>query len=81
MMQLVDTHAHIGTDKFDDDRQDTVARAEDAGVVRIVEMGDSMESSAKAVSIADEFSGVYAAVGIHPEELAPFGEKEASQIE
>ena len=81
MIQLVDTHAHIGTDRFDDDRQDTVARAEAAGVSRIVEMGDSMESSAKAVSIANEFNGVYAAVGIHPEELAPFDDKEASQIE
>ena len=71
MMELIDSHAHLDGEKFADDRAAVVERALASGVVKIITMGDSLESSARSVALAEEFESVYAAVGIHPEEVEP----------
>ena len=71
MMELIDSHAHLDGEKFADDRAAVVERALVAGVVKIITMGDSLESSARSVALTEEFESVYAAVGIHPEEVQP----------
>ena len=38
-MTLIDTHAHLCDEKFDDDRSDVIARAREAGVTKIISMG------------------------------------------
>ena len=70
-MELIDSHAHLDGEKFADDRAAVVERAMANGVVKIITMGDSLESSARSVALAKEFDPVYAAVGIHPEEAQP----------
>ncbi len=66
---LFDTHAHLNLSAFDDDWRETAKRALDAGIW-IINVGDNLETSKKAVAIAEEFSdGVYAAVGLHPSEV------------
>lgn len=71
MMELIDSHAHLDGEKFADDCAAVVERALAAGVVKIITMGDSLESSARSVALTEEFESVYAAVGIHPEEAQP----------
>ena len=68
MMDLVDTHAHLTDAKFQEDLPETIARAREAGVRRVINMGDTMESSALAVQLAETHEGLFAGVGIHPEE-------------
>ena len=70
-MELIDSHAHLDGEKFADDCAAVVERALAAGVVKIITMGDSLESSARSVALTEEFDPVYAAVGIHPEEAQP----------
>lgn len=65
---LIDTHAHIQDEKFDEDRAEVIERAMAAGVERIINIGDTIESSARAVKLAEDYPGIYAAVGIHPQE-------------
>ena len=70
-MELIDSHAHLDGEKFADDRASVVEHALAAGVVKIITMGDSLESSARSVALAERFEPIYAAVGIHPEEAQP----------
>lgn len=66
---LFDTHAHLNLGAFDDDWREAAKRALDAGIW-IINVGDNLETSKKAVAIAEEFpEGVYAAVGLHPSEV------------
>ena len=63
---LFDTHAHLNFEAFNDDWRETANRALDAGI-NIINVGSNLETSKKAVEIAEHFSeGVWAAVGLHP---------------
>ena len=79
-MELIDTHAHLDDEKFAHDRAAVVERALAAGVVKIITMGDSLDSSARSVALAERFEPVYAAVGIHPEEAQPMTAATDEQI-
>ena len=63
---LVDSHCHIQDPEFDADRDEVLDRARKAGVSAFVVIGTDMESSWRAVDLADSHSDVYAAVGVHP---------------
>lgn len=65
---LIDTHAHLEMREFNDDRDEVIRRAKDAGVGYIVTIGTTVESSRDAVLLAEKHDCVYAAVGIHPHE-------------
>ena len=79
-MEFVDTHAHLNDGKFVDDVEAVIARAREFGVTRIINMGDTMASSALVVNMADTYEGLFAAVGIHPEEAHELSEKDIDQL-
>jgi TatD DNase family protein len=68
--QLIDSHAHLDTAQFDDDRSEAISRAVQAGVKRIVSVGTDISSSHRAVELAKKYPELAAAVGIHPQETA-----------
>jgi TatD DNase family protein len=63
---LIDTHAHLDYTDYDPDRAEVIARAVDAGVTEIISIGTRIESSARAVELAENFPNIWATVGIHP---------------
>jgi len=63
---LTDTHAHLDYPDFADDLDAVLARAAQAGVHRIITIGTGIESSRRAVALAEKYSSVYAVVGLHP---------------
>ncbi len=65
-MNYIDTHLHLDQKEFADDRGDVLRRARQAGVVAVVCVGISADTSRAALSIADSYEGTYAAVGIQP---------------
>lgn len=65
-MQLIDTHAHIQEDAFEADRAEVLVRAFEAGVKHIVVVGFNVDSSRRAVELAQLHPRLSAVVGIQP---------------
>jgi TatD DNase family protein len=63
---LTDTHAHLDYPDFENDLEDVLARAGAADVTRVISIGTSIESSRRAVALAERFPNVYAVIGVHP---------------
>ena len=63
---IIDTHAHLDFPEFSGEIDALVQRAAAAGVTRIVTIGTSVESSRRAVALAEAHPAIYAAIGVHP---------------
>lgn len=61
-----DTHAHLDYPDFAEDIPQVIARAQDAGIARVICVGTDLQSSAAAIRLSEQFPGVYAVVGWHP---------------
>ena len=74
MSLIFDTHAHYDDEAFDADRETLLASMPEHGVGLILDPGCDLESSRRAVELARTYPHVYAAVGWHPENCAPYTE-------
>ncbi len=63
---LIDSHAHLDDRRFDRDRDRLIRDLKNQGVDLVINPGADLQSSIKAVSLAEEYDNIYAAVGIHP---------------
>ena len=66
---FVDSHAHIDGEEFDADRDEVVARAREAGVRAILNVGTGDPHGGnfeRAAAVAEKYDDVYAAAGVHP---------------
>ncbi len=66
---LIDTHCHIDHDRFNEDRDDVVHRAVEAGIEKMIIPGLDQPTSEAAIALAQQHLPVYAAVGYHPNTL------------
>lgn len=78
---LIDTHAHIQFDTYDDSRDAVVERALETGVQYIICPGIDLDSSEQAIELADRYDPVYAAAGIHPHDSEDLPANWLQQIE
>jgi TatD DNase family protein len=63
---LIDTHCHIHESSYPLDVSETLKRARDAGVGKMICVGTSEQSSREAINFAGQHDGVYASIGVHP---------------
>lgn len=77
---IFDTHAHYDDDAFDEDRDALLSGMRDAGVEYIVNVGASMASSERSLKLAEKYPFVYAAVGVHPDEVGELDEEKLAQL-
>ena len=68
-MNLFDSHSHYNDSKFDIDREEIIKETLSSGVSNFIVAGYGVESSKKAIEIANEYEGLYAIVGISPNDL------------
>jgi len=69
---MIDTHAHLDFPDYNADRDEVIARAQSVGVKRIVNIGCDLTSSANSVDLANRYSHIFAAVGIHPHDAKKY---------
>jgi TatD DNase family protein len=68
MAVFFDTHAHLDYPDYAPDLAEVVARAQAAGIEKIISIGTTLDGSERAIRLAEKFPAVYAAVGWHPTE-------------
>ncbi len=71
---FTDTHCHLDFNKFDEDRQEVLQRAFDAGIHRMLIPGLDWDSSIAAVQLAGSHPEIFAAVGYHPTDVEKWEE-------
>ncbi len=67
---IFETHAHYEDNKFDEDRHTLLSSMQEHGIGHIVNVGSTIETSAKSIGLAEQYDFIYAAVGVHPSEIA-----------
>lgn len=74
-LDLIDTHAHLVSERFSGEVDEIIRRGAEAGVRRIVSISCDLDDSRANLALAERQEGVWAAVGIHPVYVhAPGGE-------
>ena len=79
-MPIFDTHAHYDASRFDSDRDTVLSALPGDGVGLVVDPGCDLPSSRAAVALAEKYSHVYAAVGVHPEDCAGFQDGDLAEL-
>lgn len=81
MTTLVDTHCHLDAEQFSDESMPTLlARAADAGIQRVVNIGIDLASSRASVALAEAHGPIYAAVGVDPNDAAGFADSDLDAL-
>jgi TatD DNase family protein len=66
---LIDSHTHLYDPVYDADRDEVIRRAREAGIRAVVSIGCDLETSRRAVELAERHEIIYASVGVHPHEV------------
>ena len=79
-MDFVDTHCHLNIGALQDEVDLVLQRAFNQNVTRIMVPGIDLETSRLAVQLAEKYPGVYAAVGIHPNDATPWNDQTRGEL-
>jgi TatD DNase family protein len=63
---FIDTHTHLFLKNFDEDRDQVIKNALDAGVKYMLVPATDIETAKQAIALAEKYESVYVAVGVHP---------------
>lgn len=77
---IFDTHAHYDDDAFDEDRDELLSGMAAKNVEYIVNVGASIESSKRSIALAEKYPFIYAAVGVHPDEVGELNEEKFNRL-
>lgn len=77
---MLDSHCHLDDSAIYENRVQIIKEAKEAGVSLMITIGCDLESSKKAIEIAHEFEGVYAAIGFHPQNLENISDEALKEI-
>jgi TatD DNase family protein len=67
---MIDTHCHLFDEEFDIDREDTIKRAIDSGVEKMILVGFSHKTNQLAQEMAKKWNVFYPTAGLHPSEAS-----------
>lgn len=80
-MELFDTHAHYNDEKFEEDRDIIIKETYQSKVTKFICAGYNLESSKKAIEIADKYDYIYAICGISPNDMEDYNTSNLKEIE
>ncbi|HEY9711911.1 MAG TPA: TatD family hydrolase [Chroococcales cyanobacterium] len=74
-LKIIDSHAHVVKEYFQDDQDEVIGRAHDCGVVQLVNPGVVTDNIDELLSIAGSHDFIYTSVGVHPHEASHWTEE------
>lgn len=80
-MQFFDSHSHLNDEKFDNDRENIIAKMKEEQITKFLTCGYNLEGSKKAIEIANNCDFTYATTGISPNDIPQNEEKLWKDIE
>ena len=83
MTQFIDSHCHIDGPEYDVDREEVIARARDAGVTTMLNVGTGDPNSGafeRAVELAEKHKNIFAAIGVHPHDAKLFDDAAETRL-
>lgn len=72
---IFETHAHYDDSRFDEDRESVIDKVIESGVSPIINVGASIESTKSTLELARTHNQIFAAVGVHPSDIADLNEE------
>ena len=72
---IFETHAHYDDEAFDADREELLTSFPDRGIRRVINVGASIKTTKASLALAERYDHVYAAVGVHPEDITDLNEE------
>lgn len=79
-MKIIDSHVHLNSERFDEDRDEVLKRIEKK-LDFVVNIGYDLESSEISVDYANKYSFVYATIGFHPDEIEGYSDEAEKKLE
>lgn len=80
-VMLFDTHCHLDDEKYNEDRETVIDRMRrEDGVGLVMCVGADMESSKRAIALAEKYDFIYAAVGVHPHDTETMTEADIDTL-
>jgi len=77
---LIDTHTHLDSHQFDEDRAEVIERARAAGVHKLINIGFNRETIPTTIELAEKYDFIYAVVGWHPVDSIDMREEDLAWI-
>lgn len=78
---LFDSHLHLTAARFDEDREEVLTRAREAGVLEMVSIASNPRDAGEAIALAERQSGIWATAGLHPHEAESTSDAVLADIE
>ena len=85
-LMLVDSHCHLTDSQFDEDRQETLRRAADSGVERVLSIASDLQDAESLLTLLEESRGwdgcpqIWGTAGVHPHEAEKAGAGDLDRI-
>lgn len=77
---IIDSHCHLDFPKFNHDREETIIRARDAGVVGMINSGISLKGNCMSLELAEKYGDIHATLGLSPDIGREGDDKEINAI-
>ncbi len=73
---IIDTHAHYDDDIFNADRKEILMSMAEKGIEAVINVGSTVKGAYQSIELAKKYDHVFAAVGVHPDEVHILNEEE-----
>lgn len=77
---IFDTHAHYDSEQFDADREELLGGMQAQNVGTIINVGATLAGCRASIALAKRYPFIYAAVGVHPDEVGELNEETFGEL-